>query len=142
MHTKEMKRQLACHFTADQLRDKSDTLAQKIAEMMTIEDEKKQIATDFKNRLEVVQAEVKQLAHHIRQKFEFNTVVCIAMMDTPAFGKKTIQRTDTGEFVGEEFMTPEDRQIVMQFETDAANPDDLLQPDPIADNPRRRRFHQ
>ena len=140
MHTKETKRQLACHFTPDQLRDKSDLLAQKIADMMAIEEEKKQIATDFKNRLEVVQAEVKQLAHHIRQKFEFNTVVCIAMMDTPVFGKKTIQRTDTGEFVGEEFMTPEDRQIVMQFETDAEG---APMPD-TAETPlrRRRSFHQ
>lgn len=138
MHTKEIKRQLPCHFTADQLRDKSEMLAQKIDEKGKIEDEKKQVMTGYKQRLELVDAEVAVLAHHIRQKFEFGEVKCLSIMDSPVFGRKTIQRLDTGEYVGEEFMTPEDRQIVMQFETDATGAP--INDPPDTDTPRRRRF--
>lgn len=119
MHTKEFDRQLPCYFTPDQLRDKSDLLAEKINEKGKVEDEKKSVMTGYKQKIELVDAEIAILAHHIRQKFDYHTVKCVAMMDTPTFGKKTIQRLDTGETVGVEAMTSEDRQIVMSFETDA-----------------------
>lgn len=48
-------------------------------------------------------------------------VDCIAHLDTgpdgaPHFGVKQIYRTDTGEYAGEENMTPEDRQLVMDLQ--------------------------
>jgi hypothetical protein len=115
MHTKEIKRQLPCHFTADQLQSKSEELANQLEELGQLEDQKKQVMTDFKGRIELVEASIRVLALHIRQKFEYGEVLCEVMMDTPVFGKKTIVRTDTGAVVGEEFMTPEDRQLQLNL---------------------------
>jgi hypothetical protein len=131
MHTREFERQLPCHFTPDQIRDKSDLLAEKIDEKGKIEEEKKSVMTGYKQRLELADAEIGLLAHHIRQKFEYQMVRCVAIMDEPTFGKKTIRRLDTGETVGVETMTNDDRQLVMSFETDAAGerlPDEDAQP--------------
>lgn len=108
-------RSLPVRFTEDQVRQFSEDLAEKVAKLQSLEDEKKQVTSDYKSRIDEVAAAVKTLARHVTQKQEYQMVECFAQMDWPKHGVKTVIRTDNSEVVAEETMTPADRQLVMKF---------------------------
>jgi len=116
MEQEKIYRSLPVKFTADQVSQFSDDLAEGVAKLVAIEDEKKQVASDYKSRIEALQAEVKRLARYVTQKQEFQQVECRMMLDHPKHGVKTLIRTDTGEIAAEETMTPADRQMVINLE--------------------------
>ena len=129
------QRSLPVRFTEDQVHQFSEDLAEKVSKLTQLEDEKKQVASDYKSRIEDVTAEVKKLARYVTQKQEFQMVECYAELDSPRHGVKTVVRTDTGEVVGEETMTPADRQMVMKFarETNPDNANPLAEPEATAE---------
>ncbi len=121
MHTNQLKRDLPCPFTESELAGKSQQLAAGVSNLLALEDAKKESASNFKMQMEGVQAEVKKLSRQISSKHDMRIVDCIAHLDTGhdgtgQFGVKQIYRTDTGEWVGEENMSPEDRQLVMDLQ--------------------------
>ena len=126
IHEERFTRSLPVRFTADELRGKADELADKFTKSNKLEEEKKQVGADYKARLDTLGAEMKQLSRHISEKCEYQQVECQAYLDYPEIGKKTIYRTDTGDQVGIETMTPADRQMAIQWIKDqeghTANP--------------------
>lgn len=120
-------------FTTDELRTKADEMAEKYARVQALEDEKKQVTSDYKGRTDALSAEVATLSRHISQKQEYQHAPCFAYLDWPKFGEKTIIRTDTNETVGVETMGPADRQLAIQFErdTDAHNANPLATPEAV-----------
>ena len=126
-------RSLPVKFTPDELRGKADELADKVSKHAKLEEEKKQVAADYKARLDQLSAGINLLARHISEKCEYQQVECQAFLDCPDYGKKTIYRCDTGDQVGVETMTPSDRQTAIKWNQDAdgatANP--LETPAPV-----------
>lgn len=133
-HSEErFTRHLPVKFTEDQLRSKAEELASKYSRVVRMEDEKKSVAAGYKSRIDVLLAEINLLATHVSEKCEYQNIGCRAFFDSPHYGEKTIYRCDTGEIVGTEAMTNEDRQMVLKFERDTdpkqANP--LAVPEPV-----------
>jgi hypothetical protein len=111
-------RSLPCRFTADELRVKADELADKVAKREAMEDEKKSVAQDYKHRIDAMPGDITLLARNISQKQEHRQIECVAILDTPEYGQKSVYRTDSGELVGVEHMSAMDRQLAMQFDRD------------------------
>lgn len=118
IQSERFSRSLPVRFTPDELRTKADEMAEKYARVQALEDEKKQVASDYKGRIDVLSSEVATLSRHISQKQEYQQVPCFAYLDWPKYGEKTIVRTDTNETVSIETMGPADRQLAIQFERD------------------------
>ena len=118
IQSERFSRSLPVRFTPDELRTKADEMAEKYARVQALEDEKKQVASDYKGRIDVLSSEVATLSRHISQKQEYQQVPCFAYLDWPKYGEKTIVRTDTNETVSVETMGPADRQLAIQFERD------------------------
>lgn len=117
-------------FTEDQLKQKASELASKINRRNQLENEKKAAVTGYKGRIDVLEAEIDLLANHVGEGREFMNVECVAKLDYPWFGKKSIYRTDTGAYVGEEDMTTEDRQMKIQWDRkNAAGANPLATPE-------------
>lgn len=115
MEQEKIYRSLPVKFTEDQVRQFSDDLAEQYAKRNALESEKKQVASDYKARIESADAILSQLARYVTQKQEFQQVECRIILDTPDFGKKTVVRCDTGDVAAVEVMTPQDRQYVINF---------------------------
>ena len=118
IQSERFSRSLPVRFTPDELRTKADEMAEKYARVSALEEEKKQVASDYKSRIDVLSSEVATLSRHISQKQEYQQVPCFAYLDWPKYGEKTIVRTDTNETVSVETMGPADRQLAIQFERD------------------------
>jgi len=121
MVTKEERftRSLPCPFTADELRMKADDLADKVAKKEAMEEEKKSVQQDYKHRIDALTGEIGLLARHISQKQEHRQIECVALLDNPEFGKKSVYRTDSGELVAVEGMSAADRQLAFKYGSEA-----------------------
>ena len=83
VHQEErFSRSLPCKFSPDELRAKADELAESVANLNALEKEKKQVASDYKGRIDNVSAKVSILARHISQKQEYQHVECTATLAT------------------------------------------------------------
>lgn len=116
MLVKEEKftRSLPVTFTEDQIRAFSDELATVTVDITELDETRKRVNADFASQLKTKCGRRDVLARHITNKNEYQMVDCVAHMDTPEFGMKTIFRNDTGEQVGVETMTMADRSFVQQ----------------------------
>lgn len=116
MLVKEEKftRSLPVTFTEDQIRAFSAELANITVDITELDETRKRVNADFSSQLKTKCGRRDVLARHITNKNEYQMVDCVAHMDTPEFGMKTIFRNDTGEQVGVETMTMADRSFVQQ----------------------------
>ena len=68
-------------FTKDELEKKGADLAQACSRREQLEDQKKQINSEFKLKLDSANAEINLLAQHISQKFEMQNVEAEVTLD-------------------------------------------------------------
>lgn len=114
---------LKCEFTADEITTRARELAASNRKRADLEQEKKEIDSDLKGKIEAENTKIKRLSDEIAQGFEFRHTECRVELDTPAQGQKTVVRLDTGEVVSIERMTDEDRQMALALEEEAAKKD-------------------
>jgi hypothetical protein len=90
-------------------------LAEKIAERDQITLEKKESMSEFKSRLDNVMTDINGFSEALNSGFEMREVKCEVFFNLPSPGKKTIVRMDTGEEIGIESMTEEEKQEELPF---------------------------
>lgn len=102
-------------FTETELKDKSTSLAQECRNLEEVENDKKQVMSDFKSKIDGHQASISKLSNHINNGYEYRQISCEVKMDTPIQGQKTIIRKDTGEIVKIEEMTQQEMQMELEL---------------------------
>ena len=101
---------LKCFFTPVERAELSDEMARQMAGQFEAEEEFKQVKQQFKDRILGHAQAAKKLARRLNFGYEFRSVECAILLDNPAFGKKTIVRTDTGEEVSIRDVEESDRR--------------------------------
>lgn len=112
----KIKRLVKCILTKAELEEKARQLAHECQRRGDTEDQKKQVVSEFKAKLDAITATINQLSGHINNGFEYRDVDCEVRMHTPQVNTKTIVRMDTGECVEAQDMTPEEMQEKIDFE--------------------------
>ena len=96
-------------FDAEEKAVLSAAMAQAIGELATAEDELKAIKSDFKSRIDRLQAEINDNARKVNNGYEMRYIDCEKIPDTTA-RLWTIYRLDSGEEVKKVRMTEDDIQ--------------------------------
>lgn len=115
---KQIEMQLACELSQEEVQFRAQELGVAVTQHDVIADEKAKAMKLFKERLETVSHRMRRLSKIVQAKLEYRMVACAVEFHVPEVGTKRIVRTDTGEVVKEEAMTPEERQNNL-FETSA-----------------------
>ena len=120
---KTIKRYLRHDFTdADRLGISKD-LAEANLQKARIEDEKKSVNSDFKSRIDRIDADINKLAQALASDFEMRNVECHVYYNKPNKGLKTIINAETSEVVSVEKMSPEGAQMTFDETEKADSPD-------------------
>ena len=100
---------LKYQFTDDEKREISEQMAQQVSELATVEDELKAVKSDYKSRIDGLQANVNGAASKLNNGYEMRQ---IKVQWIPDWDDKiwSIMREDTGEIVKTIKMTQEDLQ--------------------------------
>ncbi len=102
-------------FSEVETQDISKVLAQKVAELSQMESDKKGVVSDFKGKIDTLQAAVNDNAHKITTGFEMRRVECEITAD---YENKLwrCERIDTGQEVWQKTMTSDDLQTRLDGE--------------------------
>jgi FtsZ-binding cell division protein ZapB len=90
---------LNCPFTVEELKEIGIELALENQKKERLEDDKKKSQSQYKSEIDACDARIKSLAQKLARGSEERTIKCDVLFNTPAEGKKTITRGDTGEVV-------------------------------------------
>ncbi len=119
MQTREFTKFLIYHFTAEEMAQLSAHLVRNTQDLETVQDRKKQVMADFTAKIKAAEAEIFKAARLIGNGYEYRDVKCTAVYDEPRKGMKRVIRTDTGEVVGEEAMSGEEMQYMLELDVEA-----------------------
>ena len=108
---------LDCRLTDDELLSRGEYLSTLVQEKESLELQKKEVATDYKTRIDDKTSRANEIAKIIKQGFEERAVEVTEQSDYTA---RTIAiiRIDTGEVVNTRSMAIEDSQEEMSFDED------------------------
>ena len=97
-------------FTKDEKKEIAIEIAQKVSDLQLAEDDKKAVMSDFKSRIDLLQANVNSAATKLNNGYEMQTVKCEII---PDWDKKIWQyfRVDNELLVKEKPMTADDLQM-------------------------------
>lgn len=112
------KRYLKYTFTPEEITEKSKLLAHECRLLAEAEDEKKEVASQIKARIDTHSATISRLASDVNNGYEYRNVDVRLVQNTPVQGKKTIVRADSGEAIAVEAMTAEELQLTLQLNMD------------------------
>lgn len=107
---KHSKRQLRCELVDSEILQAGKQLADRMAELLILEVMKSQSAAEFAGKIKAKELVIADLIQKIQSRYERRDVSCAEMLDTPEPGKKTINRTDTGETIAIEDMSASEMQ--------------------------------
>jgi uncharacterized coiled-coil DUF342 family protein len=110
METKTTKELLKYFFSEEEKRELAQEMAEKVTEKQSAEDEKKAIMSDFKSRLDGLDAQINGAANKIRSGFEMRQIEC-EVVPVPERKVWEIYRMDTGDFIRTKPMTQDDLQL-------------------------------
>jgi hypothetical protein len=108
---------IRCDFTAEQLKETADTLAQRLTELDNVREAKRSADKDFNAAIERLAGEVSLLARTYSKGYEMRDVECDIRYNHPEPGKKTIVRMDTSEELRTEDMSWEEKQEELPLDT-------------------------
>jgi hypothetical protein len=100
-------------FSAEERVNLSNDLAQKTIELHTAEDDKKAVMSDFKSKIDGLNAGINSCAHKLQSGFEMREKPCLFEFNAENHTVK-ITVKETGELVDFRAMTQAERQ--MSFE--------------------------
>lgn len=107
--------QIQCSYAPEEMATIAKGLAAAIAEVETIEEEKKESNSAFKARIDEQTAAINDAARKYKKGYEVRDVLCDIRYNDPAPGQKSIYRMDTKELVRTVEMTWEEKQEEIQF---------------------------
>ena len=100
---------LPCKLTGEEIQAKAQIAARRLAERDTLEDQLSTVKSEFKAKLEDIDAEVRETMRHVREGAIERSVQVETLMDWKSNSVTTV-RLDTGEVIRTRAMTPEERQ--------------------------------
>lgn len=108
-------RELECKITEKERKEITQRLCEKINEQSQVLEEKKQVNSEFKMRLQEIENVIHNSSTAVLTGYERRPVECKVLLNEPEDGKKTIIRKDTGEEYTVEDMTQEELQEEIDF---------------------------
>ena len=114
---KVTKEYLKYKFTEPELKERSTQLALECRSLEEIENDKKQVMSDFKSKIDGHQATISRLSNNINNGYEHRYIDCEVKMNTPIVGEKSIIRKDTGELVKQEQMNESEMQEELDLQS-------------------------
>lgn len=102
-------RELPCKLTEKERMDKAKLLAQSVTEKSEAEDQRKAMASDYKAKIDGMEAQIQRLSGHVTTGMESRRVDCVWEFDLDRKTKFLI-RTDTGETVSQARLTQDELQ--------------------------------
>lgn len=121
---KTEKRSLRYDFTASEIHDHSISLAMKNKEVVSIEEEKKTVTSQYAARINEAKATINKLSGFVTDGFEYRDIECEIQYHKPTLGKKTIIRVDQNKVTAIEAMTDYEYNLFNQPEDEGVS--DLL----------------
>ncbi len=113
MKTNEFSKEFVKYvFTEAEKKEIAIKMAQQVANLKQAEDDKKAVMSDYKSRIDGIQAGVNSAATKLNNGYEMRQIECEIV---PNWDRKIweYKRTDTGEIIKEKNMSSEDLQIKM-----------------------------
>lgn len=104
--TKTVSEYLKYDFSEDETSANAKKLARTNRALAEHGLKKKQLATDLKQQEEGLNSEIAELSRFVTDGYDFRMIECRVHYNMPRPGNKTIVRTDTGEVVREDRMSP------------------------------------
>ncbi|OEU62405.1 MAG: hypothetical protein BA867_09650 [Desulfobacterales bacterium S5133MH16] len=100
-------------FSENEKKEIATEMAQKVTELQQAEDDKKAIMSDFKSKIDGIQANVRNAATKLNSGYEMKSIKCEIV---PNWAEKVWEslREDNGEVARKKPMTSDDLQ--MQFQ--------------------------
>ncbi len=86
-------------FTEDETKSFARELARENTAAAEVEEQKKAVMASFAEKLTASKSKISMLSRYINNGYDYRTIDCEIVMDTPSTGFKTIVRLDTGEEV-------------------------------------------
>lgn len=127
------KRTLRYDFTAVEMNDLSQRLANKNKEVKSLIQKKKSVTSQCTAEINAAEAERDVLSNQVSDGYEHREVDCEVVFNQPANGKKTIIRKDSNTLVGVEAMTQQDWNKINE-ENNLFNQNDPLALETSVDN--------
>jgi hypothetical protein len=103
-------RHLPCALTRSEVEERADKLARLVKDRDAIDAERKQVARDYKTRMDDLSKEIGQLSEQVRSKREWRDVECTKERNEER-GTVDFVRVDTGEVVESRALHPDERQV-------------------------------
>jgi hypothetical protein len=113
-----IKKLLRVELTEEEKRELAEGMAEKQAELESLEDEKKAVAKDYASRIESTQGEIRRKSSIYRQGWEVRETDCVEIMDYNR-AEVRIVRLDTSEVLNRRKMTQDELTLPLPVE-DAA----------------------
>lgn len=120
----KVKRSIRYDLNAKELHDYALQLAGKNKELVSIEEEKKTVVSQYKAKENEAQALINKLSAYVTDGFEMRDIDCEVQYHKPQQGKKTIIRLDTNKVTAIETMT--------DYEWNLFNQPDIEESDGVA----------
>jgi hypothetical protein len=117
---------LKCLLTDVQKIRTAEALARSLQDRETLEEEKKQQAHEFAERMDGMNKSIKKAFITLQNGYEYRWISCKVLYNDPKAGEKTLVRIDTGEVVRVEDMSFAECQETLPLakpESDAPAPD-------------------
>ena len=107
------KRLCRYEFSVEEKRDIASELANGIADLQRMEDNKKSIMSQIKSEMDSKQSKINLSAEHLRSGFEMRDIECEVVY---AYVDDVVRwiRTDNGEVAHERKMRPDERQMKLE----------------------------
>lgn len=104
-------------FTEEEKRQIAADLANGVADIQRLDDQKKSVMSQLKSEADAKQGQVNLFAEHLRSGFEMRSIDCEVVY---AYSDDVVRwiRCDTGEVAFERKMRPVDRQLTIEEEQD------------------------
>jgi hypothetical protein len=109
-------RELKCRLTEEQLNERRDRLAEQVAELAGLEAKRKDVASDFKLRIEEIEESMSNVAREIRDRSEYREVEVTTHRDYEAKVEQVV-RVDTGEIIATRVLEPREMQGELRMMT-------------------------
>ena len=105
---------LPVKLTQDEIREFGVRNAREVKEIVALQDEKKSVAADFKERIEKKESDLKYRSECINSKVEYRQVSVHESIDRSK-GIATLYRDDTQEVVRTRNLTPREMQMELEM---------------------------
>ena len=110
VEVRKSKRFLKYVFTTDEAKENAGNMARSIKEVSQIENELASVKSSFKSKLDLASAEIKQLAEHVANGYEFRNIEVDVTLDF-SDRRVYVHRTDNQELVEDRKMNADEMQL-------------------------------